>query len=163
MLSLEGWWLGIVSFLGALMPHIVVWRRSVPPPGALDLVLYLFLLPYSLALLAIGFGGHYPFVAALTHAILASNYLAIYPAFQASSPTVHLLTMLHDAPRGMTREEVVQHLVGITAVESRLEDLKRAGLVFRSGNSFTLSRSGARLAAVFIHYRGWLGLGQGAG
>jgi len=163
MLSLEFWWIGILTYIPFHLMHLVIWRINPPRRDALELVAYLIVLPLAIGLLWIGFGGSLPWSAAFLHMLIAANYIAIYPAFQASSPTVHVVCMLWDNKDGVPAAHVEKSIGDVTHLDHRVSDLQRSGMLVQTPTGWELSRQGKILAFFFITYRRWLGLAQGAG
>ena len=163
MLTIDYWWMGLFTYLPFHLTHVVIWRVSPPRRDAMELFAYLILLPVALGLLWIGFGGTLPWSAALLHALIAANYIAIYPAFQASSPTVHVVCQLWDNPDGLPTTAVEKSVCDVTHLDHRVEDLRRSGMLVQTPTGWGLSRSGRLLAVFFQTYRRALGLQRGAG
>lgn len=155
--SFAGW--GIVSFLGTLILHVLVWRFFLPRRHFLMLLVIFFGVP-GLALLAKPSWAF--FCPAFIHAVLAVNYIAIYPAFQAASPTIQLLNLLHSRPYGTTTEKIISLFAESDLVNARLSDLQQSGLISRS-ESPRLSFFARLMVRAFLSYRALLGLPQGAG
>lgn len=151
--SLGTWAWGLVSYGLCHGWHVVVWRYLRPSRDILCLFALL-LVPVPLVLWK--FGG----AAALTHFWLSAQYLAVYPALQASSPTLHLLDSLSRLPGGVESDRLLESMAGIDRHEDRALCLKRGGLVDADGG---LSWSGRSLARAFLLYRRWLGLREGEG
>jgi len=99
----------------------------------------------------------------LTHYLLSTNYLAIYPAFQATSPTLKLLTFLSEHPSGQSEIEILQVLAKPQLVTDRLQDLSRGKLIGVNGTEICLKPLGTLLAEIFLRYRRFLGLPEGKG
>jgi len=163
MISLNYWWVGFLTYVPFHVLHVVIWRVAPPRRDALELVLYLLVLPIALGLIWVGFGGPLPWSAILLHLLLGINYIAIYPAFQATSPTVHVLCLLREEILGVEPEKVERVLSETTSLGHRVHDLHRGGLILRTEQGQRLSGLGNALAQFFILFRRVLGLSQGAG
>ncbi len=164
MHSIDNWWVGILTYLPFHCLHIFVWRLIPPRRDVLELVLYLLILPLALGLLWVGLGGSLSWPQALLHLLLAVNYIAIYPAFQASSPTVRLICLLLDHPLGLTPEKTEETMRQITGVDHRIQDLSKSRLLFKGPRGeWKLSFYARIIARFFLIYRRSLGLEQGAG
>lgn len=156
--STEFYWLGIYTFLTGLALHLVIWRvfprwRSIP-------LLFMTVLVSPLALFTL-FPLESPLWVApvILHLIFAANYIAIYPAFQASSPTIEILFCLHH--RGaQSSEAIVSSMDPKSLVGSRVDDLKSGSLI---SQDLKMSASAKLIAKVFIAYRRLLGLAEGQG
>lgn len=153
-LSLTYWWWGIVSYGVAHTFHIFWWRQF-PVKRHLLLLGILFGFPvFALAIVGPS--------AVLTHLTLTAQYIAIYPAFQATSPTIEILEFLR--VRGIASEnEILQTCSNQSIVQDRISDLETGGLIRRKTQSFELSLRGRLLAEIFIGYRALLGLPVGEG
>src|SRR5688572_30833500 len=119
----DGWWWGIVTYLPAHLLHVVVWRLKPRLASVPSLLLCTIAMPLALMGISAALGVSLPWPVPLVHLLVAVNYVAIYPAFQASSPTVHLLSLLAKRPQGLTEGEVMNALLKKTAIEDRLSDL----------------------------------------
>lgn len=147
------------------MSHIVIWRLAHVKRHVLLLTTLFLLLP-TISWLAVAFLTDFGLDAVpswLTHVSLSLSYIAIYPAFQASSPTLHLVESLHFHPMGMTREAILAKFATDSVVADRLNDLEASGLLKREGANWRLSKKGACLNLLFRSYRSFLGLPEGAG
>jgi hypothetical protein len=164
-IAIADWWVGLITYLPFHLLHVAVWRMRPPRRDTHELLLFLFLLPLAVLLIWVGIGGT-PRVgpaAILVHFLVAANYLAIYPALQASSPTVHLLCRLRRHPEGLTRETITDFMLKTSAVEARLKDLRNSSLIRHRDGRLELSGAGRLLAAIFLGYRRLLGLERGLG
>jgi hypothetical protein len=163
LISLESAWMGVLTYLIAHLFHVTLWHVGETKSDVKLLFCLLFFIPsavYLNLILKLGVDSRWvaPFIV---HVILAMNYIAIYPAFQASSPTVHILTFLKKAGRSVSEVELIEKFGrGGGVVKDRLADLKQGGLVQQEGQ---LTLKGKLLARIFITYRQILGLPMGAG
>jgi hypothetical protein len=94
----------------------------------------------------------------LLHFVLSGVYIAMYPAAQASSPSLEILMLFRGRPEGLTREEIVRGFNKVSAVSARVKDLVDSRLVVQRGGKLTPSPSGRRLSVLFALYRRSLGL-----
>jgi hypothetical protein len=151
--SLSNWLLGVLSYLVCHLIHVVWWHRKKPEREVLWLAALFFLAP---AAALFQWGG----AALLIHFWLSAQYLAVYPAFQASSPTLHLLAALRAAgPKGKSARELESSAAGLDRHDQRREFLNKSGLL----RGETLSFSGRLTARAFLTYRAWLRLPEGEG
>ncbi len=163
-----GWMWGSVTFLGSLITHIVVWRWLHPRRDVLWLAGIFLVLP--LAATAFWFpwlnaSASFPLCAAVTHFILAANYIAFYPAVQASSPSLRILVLLRQSPTPLGSVEITKAFSTENLFSDRIADLQTAGLIKKgtSGSQDELSWTGKALAATFVAYRNFIGLSRGKG
>ena len=162
-ISIQGWWLGGLSYALCHLLHIILWRRRPIQHDVRTLLLLLFVIPLPLLAWISPKCGASPFAALVTHFALSANYLAIYPAFQACSPTIEILYQLQKSPTGKTGEELSQAIGGQSLIENRLEDLRHSRLIETRGGTTQLTRAGYWLATFFVGYRRFLGLPTGEG
>lgn len=145
---------GLISYAACHVFHVISWRVARPKRDIPWLALLL--LAPTLAWEAVGMPS-----AALIHFWLAAQYLAVYPAFQASSPTLHLLVRLAKAPaEGIPRDTLIESTRALDRRSDREGSLGTLGLSREDGS---LTRAGKALARFFLGYRKALGLGEGAG
>ena len=145
--------IGLFGFIGLLVFQIHWWRRNPAARG-------------YIVLFAIFLLGPIPLLAHSAEAFwvafcLALNYLAIFPAFQASSPT---LVMLYELWREeKVKESELRRLFEKDVMMARLEDLRRGKFVGEKEGKLFLTRRGKCLAGLFQAYRVILGLPVGDG
>src|SRR3954468_1518005 len=120
-LALTHWWKGIYVFSLAYLGHLSVWRLRTPVHDVVTLV-GIFAIPF----LAFPWAP-LPLAAWIFYALLAGNYIAIYPAFQASSPTIHLVAKLLEEKQ-MDVESLHRELARPSLLTDRIEDILRGGL-----------------------------------
>lgn len=157
------WGIGLlVSALGQGL-HLLIWRRK-PAWRRLPLLLILLLLPSLLG--AIGTWQQlWPVSpsAWILSACLSANYIAIYPAFQAASPTLQCLAALYRAPRDWSESEIQHRWGGENILSDRVRDLEHGGFIRRQRHTWQIAPRGRWLARTFRAYRWLLGLPQGDG
>lgn len=151
---MDFWWLGLLTYSACHALHVLIWRFHPTLRKLPLLVAILFIVPCALFS---RYGS-----AALIHFCLALNYLAIYPAFQASSPTLHLLEQLTrqaEVSLGSVRALFLRERI----LENRLAELRVAGLVHHMKEGEKIAPVGRVIARAFRFYRASLGLPQGDG
>lgn len=153
MISVDNWWWGAVSYACCHLLHIAWWRIA-PPHRALLPLLISFYGPLIVDAVWLTPS------AALLHALLAANYIAVYPAVQASSPTLRMVLLLRS---GLTEPQLLTALSTDRLLDDRLSDLQKSGLLVTHEGKLVLSRRGNWLASFFLAYRRLLGLPEGAG
>lgn len=163
VLTLDGWWLGILSYAIAHLAHIVIWRIHPVERDVRVLFAILLVVPLVLWLALLAWIPGASYAALLVHLALAANYIAIYPALQATSPTIEMLYLMGKTPGGVSEENLVGLLGGEKLVEHRISDLERGDLVKRKDGKLILGTKGKGLANVFYLYRKLIGLPSGAG
>ena len=142
--SLHHWWTGALTFAAAYAAHVALWRLVGVRREVVWLAVLFLLVPSA------GYVAYGGFAAGLFHFLLSANYIAIYPAFQASSPTIQILNLVRRSG-AMTPEEITARV--------RLEPPLTGGLL-RDGK---LTRRGERIADLFTAYRRLIGLPPGRG
>ncbi len=163
MISCSFWSWGFVTYFINHLLHLILWRLLKPKQDVRLLFLCLIGLPVGITCLIFGFGHSIPLAPFFFHLLLAANYIAIYPAFQASSPTVHLLEILRRAQNGLSKEEILESLSQKSSLNHRFQELVGGRLIKTNETQIRLSFFGKSLALFFFAYRRALGLGQGAG
>lgn len=153
-LSLEFWWLGLASYGVCHLVHLAWWQVRRPRRDILTLFVLFLGIPLPLAAATLGAA------PLLIHFWLSAQYLAIYPAFQASSPTLHLVATLARSPEGMDEGVLMESTVGLDRHDEREKSLHQSGFLKEEGS---LTASGKALARFFLAYRSWLGLSEGEG
>ncbi len=165
MLSMEFWWVGLLTYALGHAVHMAWWRLVVVR-GHLRTLLVIFLAPvfaFWAVVESVGFFNWNEIAAPLlTHLSLTAQYIAIYPAFQATSPTLELLEMVASSG-GMTRANILARFAGQSVLEARILDLETGRLVKRTDHGLELTLSGRLLAQIFIGYRALLRLPLGDG
>ncbi|MBF0441916.1 MAG: hypothetical protein HQK54_08440 [Oligoflexales bacterium] len=92
-------------------------------------------------------------------------YIQTYPAVQAYSPSLRIISLIGSSKNGLSKDEIVKGAfnLGSDCME-RFEDLLTENFIMiNEGNKLILSKKGALLAAVFFRYRRFLGLSTGEG
>lgn len=154
--SIIGAFWGIASSFGAILSHFLLWHFSPPRRPLPLLVGILFLIPTPLL------WWHGTPAALVLHLLICANYLAIYPALQATSPTLKMLNIIGGRAEGITEDALVAAVASQKMVTDRIEELRAAGLLTKP-NGQALTRRGALLARAFVLFRRSLGLPLGEG
>lgn len=161
LISLEYWWVGIASYALSHYVHIGWWKRHHIRQHLVPLAI-VFGIPILVLPACLDFNPDQWVAPVLTHASLAAQYIAIYPAFQAISPTLEILDWLRKT-KSASEEQILAACRERSPVGDRIRDLENGGLIVRQSNGFELSIRGRLLAQIFIRYRALLGLSLGAG
>lgn len=158
--SITCWWVGALFFIFSLLMHLFIWR-SRPNQRTFSQLFILFLTP---PLLLLGFSCVQPglFVSGLLNLILSANYLAIYPAFQASSPSIKMLALLFER-KGLKKHKLLSHFPKDSLLSDRYKDLIDAGLIIKKNGDFKLTTRAKNMVRIFTLYRKLLGLEPGRG
>lgn len=147
-------WIGALFFTFSFLFHLIFWRRSFLRRG-LRFLFFLFLVPSLCLGIASLLFPHY-FLAFLCNTVLSLNYLAIYPALQASSPSLRLLRKLFLSPVAYPPPEDTH------SGQDRVQDLIEMGWISKH-KTWSLSQGGKSIARFFLFFRSCLGLEEGAG
>lgn len=160
MTTISGWWWGGISYSVCHLAHVLIWRFA-PVRRDVKALFFLFIVgPASLFAVSLLLNLNFTWAAGVFHFALAANYIAIYPAFQASSPTLTILDALYRRNDWADLRELVGAVGGEKVLSDRVEDLKRSGLT--TGES-QLTAKGNFLSTIFITYRQLIGLPEGGG
>ncbi len=158
MISLQHWWFGILSYSACHLLHIFLWRSLTIKHDVRAIFLCLFFSAFVFLLFPA-----FSLCAFLVHAILAATYIALYPTFQASSPSIVIMSSIHASAAGLNAKEILMVLGHGNLMSDRFRDLVIAKLLTKNGEHYALTARGKRLADLFIFYRQFLGLPRGGG
>ncbi len=164
---------GMIVFAAILLLHIVVWRWMRPRSEIKWLLALFYGLPALLLagyLLAPAAGGRELvrpvdlFSLSVLYVSMAGVYIQIYPALTCDIPSFKILKAVHAAgAAGLSRAEIERLFGGEELVDSRIDLIKKDGLVESAGQGLKLTAFGDTLAGGFILYRRICGLGVGKG
>lgn len=152
---------GIAWFVVALVVHVLVWRWAAPRRELPWL--FVILLGVPAAAWAWSPGNVRAFVVA---ASLSLAYIQTYPAAQARSPSLLILTAarrLAAQGRCATRNDLAAAVRADMSLDVRFSDLDRERLLEQTSDGPRLTPLGRLLAMAFVAIRRALNLGQGAG
>ena len=157
-------------FIAAMGLHVFVWRRHHPRRHLLALAA-VFFVPVLLFLAGIALYARRALgvgvcESVLLYAAFAASYIQVYPAAQASSPTLWILLMVGGRePSGISKADIQEQIGLGSLVQDRVQDLLDAGLVEqRSGaGGLSLTARGSAMVLPFILLRRFLGLQVGRG
>jgi hypothetical protein len=150
MVILE-WGLGL--FLGALLLHLLLWRLH-KPKSPIKALLALFGGVIGAGLAALYFGDTAFRSAGLAglanpvayvHILLfftsmACAYIVFYTVLEWDSPTLTLVMMIGRAGKsGFAEAEFIKHAEQIPFLESRMQDLRRSGILVEKNGRYVLS------------------------
>lgn len=164
-LEISYWWVGILTYLPFHGLHVVLWRTLRVRHEVLWLLVCLLILPTILWTTGFQFFHEFtpPLISLFFHWLIAANYIAIYPAFQASSPTIHILCVAAKHQDGISMDLLIQKLSHLSQLENRLNHLTASRLLIRDNQELRLSPSGKIIAYFFVNFRKFLGLTRGEG
>lgn len=157
-IDIHSWWLGVASFALAWAAHALWWRAS-PNRRSVTALAWIFIVVPS-AGYALAVPG--ALAAWIMHLWLGVNYIAIYPALQATSPTLKMLCLI-SRRGGIAEDALVRETAQPSLLEARVEDLLSSGLARRGTSGLELSARGRVLAETFFFYRRLIGLPRGEG
>ena len=158
--------LGISTFLVSLTGHVLLWRRRRPRHQLPALLAIFFIVgPLWLAAFHNFFGPLSDtdwLAAALLHLAMSCGYIQLYPASQGNSPSVTILTAVHESmPLGMTEAEIRALLDTEKAFQDRIDDLVLSGLVQDGKGKLSLTDKRRTFIFPFIYYRRLLAIPEG--
>jgi len=165
IVSLDYAWVGLVTYGISHLAHIWVWRNFLVRREVLLLIALTFspLACYIAVLVIHSFSLVHLIPPMALHLVLSIHYIAIYPAFQASSPSIRILWLLSRSSSGLTRQGIVTRLTDSRSTEGLVHELSRSRLLRRNKTGWTPTRLGKNLAIAFEWYRRLLGLPIGDG
>lgn len=161
--SLHGWWLGALSYALVHLIHIVIWRVKLVVRDVQVLTLVFIVYPTLAWIGVCGSDLGISWAALVVHLVLSVHYIAVYPAAQATSPTLEMLYQMSRRADGITREELVTLLGGEDLISDRLADLERGEMIAHENGKLVLRKRARSLANLFYYYRRSIGLPAGAG
>lgn len=159
---------GFGLFFSCLVVHIIFWRLRHPRHHALALV-SIFFIPAVAILSTLLFTCPKLqridlFAIGLLHAAVSCAYIQLYPASQASSPSMKILRTIHKSmPRGMAAVEIQSVFDPVQVFDARVEDLYHSGLLSKKDSEVTITARGRAFIVPFIFYRKLLGIPPGNG
>ncbi len=157
---------GIGLFVAILVVHVLMWNLLRIRKEMLWLALVFFAVP-GLALQLVWSAGFLDAssvtASGLLYAALAVVYVQTYPALREDIPSVRIIMSVRRQPGGMTRSEIIEHLVPHGIFDAKIKDLQNDALVRVQNDRLYLTAMGARLAGVFHYYRKLLGQAAGNG
>lgn len=151
---------GGVFALSCLL-HILLWAKG-PVKKQLFVLIVIFLVLPTFFYLGLWTTGSFYLSSVILTFFLGVNYISVYPAVQASSPTLVILDELY---RRKELSEIEIHALFNRGklIQDRIEDLEKGGMITMHGGQFRLSKKADWLARFFILYRDLLKLPVGAG
>ncbi len=166
---MQHWYLGVLVYFAIHGLHIFVWRFFAPAKQFKALgALFLGLGPLALTwvlLPVLSTEWSATVTPYFIYCCLSVHYIAMYPSFQAISPTLEFLYRMKRAPGGMTEPELASALGGAAIVNARVDDLLKAGLIKRNqtGDLMIANFQARLIGGAFRTYRLVLGLPEGEG
>jgi hypothetical protein len=159
--------LGIAIFLLCLLLHILLWR-SLRPQKHIPALLAIFFgagaLLVFLAASGLNLSHADAFAVLLLHVAISCGYIQLYPASQADSPSVIILSAVQDAmPQGLSESELQALIQTKNAFQGRVDDLVFSGLVADKNGTLSLTDRGRAFILPFMIYRRLLGIPEGKG
>ena len=169
-LFLEKWPWGVASFGGCFLVQVIWWRIRRPRHDLVRTFQWFVLLPLlAIALIVfipastwIGFSWQEWLAPFVVHLLLGGNYLVLYPALQASSPSIQIISLLVSNP-GLSETQILDRIARPSLIEDRLNNLGEAKITRKTSGGYELALVGYCLAGIFIWYRKLLGVGAGEG
>lgn len=144
---IENLWLVFLFFFGQIFFQLIIWRFFKPKKQ----IFLLFIIFLFLPILSYKFLDELNFLLLLSMSI---QYLFVFPAAQAQSPSLVILCMVDRAYRenkGLAFADIKSKMLKVGLLQDRLEDLKNDG--FTKNNNQQLGLFGKIVAAFFYIYR----------
>lgn len=153
---------GLFLFFCGFAAHVAVWRIRKPRQGGRALVLTF------LTVFAVMWQAWSPvdFAEAFHGLVIAlclmAAYVASYPAAEADSPTLLIITkVMAGGAEGLSRDELFESMDDDLLTRPRIQDLLTGGLATLEEGVYRPTVKGRLLALVFIAFRGLLGAPKG--
>ena len=159
---------GLILFFLCFGVHILIWRFRHPKRHALALMAIFFAPCIAFVILLGGICPHLSnvdlFAIALLHVAISCAYIQLYPASQANSPSMQIMTIVQKSmPRGISVEEIQSLFDPMNVFDARVNDLLAADLICENAGKLSLTGRGHVLIVPFILYRRTLGIPEGKG
>jgi hypothetical protein len=169
---------GTISFLIALMVHILIWRFKKPPREMMWLVVIFILLPgiiyFGIVLSSLFSSSRQSCFAHpdiinriltfIWHSALSSAYIMTYPPIQAGCPSLKIMLAIYSSrTAGMTIKDIERIFPEDTLFSDRFDDLIEDGLISWKYDAWGITGTGRLLARIFLTYRRLLKLPIGEG
>ncbi len=166
---------GILIFFIFFTIHIARWR-IYPPKQPTNSLFRLFLLNLILSLILLWIASRSTLVInlffpknlleclhiSLLYLSLGLFYIFNYPAIEADSPSLLIIQHIADAgSHGLAKEELYKMMTDDMLIKTRIMDLMKDGLVYKSGDIYRLTKKGNYTERVFIFYRRILNMPKG--
>lgn len=168
---------GTLTFISALIVHIIVWRIIQPNRQMMWLVIIFIIIPdciYTVSFAGLYLtGGSSPAIfdslfnficLIIWHTSLSSAYIMTYPPIQAGCPSLKIMLAVSGSmPDGLTIEEIDGIFSEETLFSDRFDDLIEDGLISWEYDTWGITGTGRLLARFFLAYRRILKLPVGEG
>ncbi len=162
LIETDYWWVGALFFLFSLFIHGIYWRKARATRSFTLLFTFFLLPPFLLA--CVSFFREAFIFPSLINFILAVNYIAIFPAIQASSPSIKILALLFKNNGRLEKDILISHFPKDSLLLERYKDLETAGLIrAKNDGGWILTKPAQTLAQLFFIFRYVLGLKEGEG
>jgi predicted transcriptional regulator len=154
---------GVLFFFLALSIHAVVWRLRLVKNKHITVLLGIFLAVFIAVVFVFKAAPGYEHLRFfLLYFSLASAYIVSYPAIQADSPSLVIVSKIAKAsPEGLEKGKLYSIINDDNLVIPRIKDLADSGMVRANGSRYKLTFKGNLFVSVFIFYRKLLNLPKG--
>lgn len=147
---------GTLTFFAALAVHLIVWRVRFPRRNRIFILVNIFFWTLVAGIIMLrNFSGYADYI--VLYGSLAAAYIVSYPAMEADSPSLAIVSNIAKAGRsGLDKSELYKVMTDETQVVARIDDLLDDGLVRADSDRYTLTSKGLFLANVFGRFRNLL-------
>ncbi len=157
---------GVFLFFAVLATHVLLWNLFKIKKEMLWLAVVFIVVPGMMMTLSwvLGISTAISTIATgMLYAALAAVYIQTYPALREDIPSIRILMTIHATTGGMTRSEIIDHLMRQKLFATKITDLKNDALIGIQEDRMRLTTMGAALARIFQTYRKLLGHTAGRG
>jgi len=157
---------GLALSFFAFLSHLIVWKVRVPERQVRALLkIFIYSLLAGLFMLRLTdstlIAADYLYISLFVLSAAAA-YIITYPALEADSPSLAIVSRIAAAgPRGLSDDEIYHEMGNDILVTPRIRDLLDEKLVRIRDGKYRLTRSGSLFVGIFIFYRGLLNLNKG--
>ena len=140
---------GAGLFIIAILAHIAIWRFRLPKNHIKALIL-IFAITLSAGLLFSKRAEFEIFSAAFLYISLALAYIASYPAIEADSPSISIISMIANAgSKGQSKEDIESAMGDDILILPRLNDLLKSRLISLNEGRYALMPRGRIAVRIF--------------
>lgn len=163
LLDLSIYYLGVLCFLACLTLQIMWWRTFSNYRSFKALLFFFILLPTLVfAILYIQGDSFFRILPpCLMATLLGSNFIAIYPALENTSPSLAILLSLKDGPK--TEIQILKDIKKELFLKNKWNALIHSNLLYKRDEKYFLTIKGKLLANFFKFFRKSLCLSLGRG
>ncbi len=158
---------GSCLFILSCLIHVIIWKIRLPKGQTKTLAkIFALVLTAGIIFFAVDTGRGFSWLdivhISIFYAVLALVYLNTYSAIEVDSPTLVIVSLIHNAQKkGLLKIELENALSDDVLIAPRVKDLEDARLVSFDGVRYKLTPTGLRFVSIFIFWRKLLNAGLG--